>query len=404
MNDVRRVGAARRSCRRSSASPPRTSCRPPRSTWSSTSLQQPADQRPLHRRLATPNSASRSGSTSSAAASSTSGELAAAGRRGRAGRRDLEPGDLREGDRGRRTTTRPISQATAHGRRHLDAKAVYEGSRSRTSRTRPTCCGRSTTRRKRARRLREPRGLARPRARHRRARSPRRAASGGGRRPNVMIKVPGHADGHPRDPRQLIAEASTSTSRCSSRATTYEQVAEAYIAGLEALATRGRRRGARRERRELLRQPHRHADRRDARRSGSRPRRDAEEERARAGLLGKVAIANAKLAYQRLPAALRRAALGGARRQGRADAARCCGQHRHEEPAVQRRPLRRGADRAATPSTRCRRRRSTRSATTAAARRALDEDVDEARETMLDASRGRHLARRRSPTSCSPTA
>ncbi len=60
----------------------------------------------------------------------------------------------------------------------------------------------------------------------------------------------------------------------------------------------------------------------------------ADQARLLEGLLGKVAIANAKLAYQSYKTIFSGAALGGAGRQGRPDAARALGQHRHQEPAA----------------------------------------------------------------------
>ena len=56
-----------------------------------------------------------------------------------------------------------------------------------------------------------------------------------------------------------------------------------------------------------------------------------------AALTGKVAIANAKLAYQRYQETLQRPALAGAGRARRADAAPAVGQHRHEESQLSRR-------------------------------------------------------------------
>ena len=139
---------------------------------------------------------------------------------------------------------------------------------------------------------------------------------------NVMIKVPGDARGHPGDPAADRRRASTSTSRCCSRATRYAQVAEAYIAGLEALAARGGDLRGIAQRGELLRQPHRRRRRSDlARRAPARTR-------ARRGLVGKVAIANAKLAYQDCKELCRSAALAGARRRRARGRSGCCGRAR----------------------------------------------------------------------------
>ena len=72
-------------------------------------------------------------------------------------------------------------------------------------------------------------------------------------------------------------------------------------------------------------------------------RSDAEREKLR-GLLGKVAVANAKIAYG---ASWTSSAASASRscRHGREGAASALGEHRHEEPGLQRHPLRAGADR-----------------------------------------------------------
>ena len=72
---------------------------------------------------------------------------------------------------------------------------------------------------------------------------------------------------------------------------------------------------------------------------------DPSEKERLAALKGKVAIANAKLAYQEYKRLFSGAALGEARGQGRQAAAAAVGFHRHQEQGLQRRPLCRGADR-----------------------------------------------------------
>ena len=95
----------------------------------------------------------------------------------------------------------------------------------------------------------------------------------------------------------------------------------------------GRRPAQGGERRELLRQPHRHAGRRGARPADRRGRRARRKARL-AALKGKVAIANAKLAYRLLPAALTAASAGSvSRSRGRRRSA-CCG----PAPAPRTRP------------------------------------------------------------------
>ena len=74
-------------------------------------------------------------------------------------------------------------------------------------------------------------------------------------------------------------------------------------------------------------------------------------------LKGKLAIANAKLAYQRYQELFSGRALGVPGRQGRDAAALPLGLDLDEEPGLPRRPLRRGADRPRYRRTRCPRRR-----------------------------------------------
>ena len=161
-----------------------------------------------------------------------------------------------------------------------------------------------------------------------------------------MIKVPATPAGHARHPARSSAKASTSTSRCCSRATRYEAVAEAYIDGLEARAGRG---GDRRRRSPASPASSSAASTPPSTRcidgeaeDGDRPSDKALLE----GLLGKVAIANAKLAYQRYKQIFSGPRWEALAAQGRADAAPAVGEHRHQEPALPRRALRRGADRA----------------------------------------------------------
>ncbi len=78
-------------------------------------------------------------------------------------------------------------------------------------------------------------------------------------------------------------------------------------------------------------------------------------------LKGKLAIANAKLAYQHYREIFAERALGLACSEGRDPAVLPLGVHVHEEPGVPRRALRRGARSGRTRWTRCRRRRSRRS-------------------------------------------
>ena len=99
---------------------------------------------------------------------------------------------------------------------------------------------------------------------------------------------------------------------------------------------------SRRERGELLHQPHRRRHRRAASRRASG---NGQQLRELQGHRGRVAIANAKLAYQRYKEIFigaRWAALAG---RGARCPAPAVGQHRHQEPELPRRALRRDADR-----------------------------------------------------------
>ncbi len=182
-------------------------------------------------------------------------------------------------------------------------------------------------------------------------------------RKNLMIKVPGTPEGLPAI-RELIAEGINVNITLLFAQAVYEEVVEAYLTGLEMLAAERRRRVADRQRRELLRQPHRHRGRQIARRKnrpGQRPGRKTPPQCAQGQ--GRRRQRQARLSA--LSAAVRRRALARAQGQRRQAAAAALGVDRHQEQSLQRRALCRGADRAATPSTPCRSRRWMRSATTA---------------------------------------
>ncbi len=83
-------------------------------------------------------------------------------------------------------------------------------------------------------------------------------------RENVMIKVPGTPEGIPAI-RELIGSGININVTLLFAQDVYEKVAEAYIAGLEDFAKTGGDPSRSRERGQLLRQPHRHADRRQDR-------------------------------------------------------------------------------------------------------------------------------------------
>ena len=132
-------------------------------------------------------------------------------------------------------------------------------------------------------------------------------------RPNVMIKVPATPEGIPAI-EQLISEGINVNVTLLFAQEAYEEVARAYIAGLEKRAAQGGDLQPRGQRGQLLHQPHRHGDRRPAypaARDGQRPPANKALLRS---LMGKVAIANAKLTYQRYQEMFR-----GARWQALAD-------------------------------------------------------------------------------------
>ena len=160
-------------------------------------------------------------------------------------------------------------------------------------------------------------------------------------RENLMIKVPATKAGLPAI-RQLIGEGINVNITLLFSQQVYEEVVEAYLAGLENLIAQGGDREQDRERGELLRQPHRRGGGRADRRT-TWPDERGRQRATLTGLRGKVAIANAKLAYQRYKTSFRRRPLGEAARQGRASAAAALGKHRNEGQELQRRALRRGA-------------------------------------------------------------
>ena len=159
-----------------------------------------------------------------------------------------------------------------------------------------------------------------------------------------MIKVPGTPEGVP-----AIKHADRRGHQRQRHAAVRARGLRGGRRGLHRRASRRARPRAatsrqRRQRGQLLRQPHRHAV--DDRRSPRSSKTAAGADKARLeALLGKVAIANAKLAYQRYQEIFAGRAGRRSRRKGAQTAAPALGQHRHQEPALPRRALRRGADR-----------------------------------------------------------
>ncbi len=149
---------------------------------------------------------------------------------------------------------------------------------------------------------------------------------------NLMVKVPATGPGLPAI-RTLIGEGINVNITLLFSQKVYAEVADAYIGGLEDLVAKGG-------------DPHKVAsvasffvsridtlvdealDQRIA--AAAKP-----DDKARlAALKGKVAIANAKLAYRLYQRTLRQRALAAPRAKGRADAAAFVGQHRHQEQGL----------------------------------------------------------------------
>ena len=190
---------------------------------------------------------------------------------------------------------------------------------------------------RRGRRLRVGRGRARASpttSRHRRAaaRDLHRRLD----RRNLMVKIPATAEGVPAI-RQMISEGRNINVTLIFSLDRYADVMEAYIGGLEAYAadpdadlSRVASVG------QLLRL------------AASTPRSTAGSRRsapAGAGVAGKAAVAQGKLAYKQFAETFQRRALGRARCSRRRRAAPAVGEHRHQEPGLLRHALRRPADR-----------------------------------------------------------
>ena len=115
-------------------------------------------------------------------------------------------------------------------------------------------------------------------------------------RTNLMVKVPATAQGLPAIQHLIGVGISINVTLLFSQKV-YVEVAEAYHRRPRKIRRQRRRSLPCRERRQLLRQPHRQRGRQAARREDRQGQRSHRKERL-AALKGKVAIANAKLAYQ----------------------------------------------------------------------------------------------------------
>ena len=162
-------------------------------------------------------------------------------------------------------------------------------------------------------------------------------------RPNVMIKVPATAEGIPAI-RTLISEGINVNVTLLFAREAYEAVAHAYIEGLEARAKSGQPLG------HVASVASFFVSRIDSLVDGQLAEKlktatGADKARLES-LVGKVAIANAKMAYQSFKRIFSGPAWEALAAKGAHGPARALGQHRHQEPGLPRRDLHRGADRA----------------------------------------------------------
>ena len=163
-------------------------------------------------------------------------------------------------------------------------------------------------------------------------------------RENVMIKVPGTAEGIPAF-QQLISEGININVTLLFAQEVYVKVAEAYIAGLEQFAARGG------DVSKMASVASFFISRIDspvdsiieARLKTSKDPREQEQLKS---LLGKVAIANGKQTYEKYQAIFGTDRWKALAAKGGADAARALGQHQHQESGLPRCAVRRRTDRA----------------------------------------------------------
>ncbi len=149
------------------------------------------------------------------------------------------------------------------------------------------------------------------------------------KRENVMIKVPGTAEGLPAI-RQLIGEGININITLLFAQEVYEKVAEAYIAGLEDLAARGG------NLKKMASVASFFISRIDTLIDSMLDEKlkattDAKQQALVEEPAGQSCDRQRQADVSELPAHLQRAALAGAGGQGSADAARAVGQHQHEE-------------------------------------------------------------------------
>ncbi len=153
-------------------------------------------------------------------------------------------------------------------------------------------------------------------------------------RPNLMVKIPATKPGLAAI-EDVVAKGHSINVTLIFSLRRYAEVAESYVRGIERLVAAG---GDPRQVASVasffISRIDTEADRR------------LDEIGGHDDLKGKLAIANAKLAYQHYKARVRGAALGLPRRQGRHAAAGVVGEHLDEEPGLQGHDVRGGADRA----------------------------------------------------------
>ena len=274
-----------------------------------------------------------SGSTTSTATCSTTARMRDLIERGRHQRRDLEPDDLREGHGPLGPLRRRLPRARRRDQRPAgDLRAARPARRPR--RRRPAARRSSS----------ETEGqdgyvsfelpavarLRRRRARSTQAQRLRELID----RDNVLIKVPGHRARACEAFEELTARGVNVNVTLLFAVERYQEIAEAYVRGLERRAGRRRAGRPRRLGGELLRVARGHQGRRRAGASSGRE-----------DLRGKAAVANARIAYasfQEIFSGERWERLRAGRRERAAPAV---GLHVDQEPRLPGHALRRRADR-----------------------------------------------------------
>ena len=153
-------------------------------------------------------------------------------------RRHVEPDDLRKGDGERRRLRRAAARGDARRARRPRTRTGI--SSPPTSSTRPTCCARSTTASTAAtascRSRCRPTSRTTPRRRSRQAKELWERLA----RPNVMIKIPATLEGIPAITETLAAGINVNVTLIFSLER-YQQVIDAFLAGLEQRAAARRR-------------------------------------------------------------------------------------------------------------------------------------------------------------------